>query len=262
MHAPAPQLAPLTAAELALPGVRSAFFTRVGGISGGLYAGLNTGLGSRDAREAVLENRARAARHLGVAPDCLATPYQVHGADALVVDSPWGPGLGPRADALVTKRPGIALGVGTADCGPILLADATAGVIGAAHAGWRGARAGILEAAIAAMERIGAEQCRIVAVLGPTISQANYEVGPDLIAQFPEADRDCYFRPGQRSGHADFDLPAYVVARLRAAGVGHVHALPACTYADETRFFSFRRATHRGEPDYGRQLSAIALADA
>jgi YfiH family protein len=262
MHGPAPRIAPIEAPALALPGIRHAFFTRAGGVSTGLYAGLNTGVGSSDARDTVLENRRRAAEHLGTTHDRLATPYQVHGTNALAVEQAWGPGLGPKADAVVTDRPGIAVGVGTADCGPVLLADAEAGVVAAAHAGWRGALTGILESTIDAMERLGADRGCIAAVLGPTISVSAYEVGPEFVARFAEADarNGRFFRPSEREGHAYFDLPAYVVARLAQAGLSEVHHVGLCTYADETRFFSYRRATHRGEPDYGRLLSAIVLS--
>ncbi|MGQ7792704.1 peptidoglycan editing factor PgeF [Faunimonas sp. B44] len=244
-------------------GVAHRFFTRQGGVSTGLYGAMNTGLGSQDDRQAVLENRSRAAAALDVAPDRLATPYQIHSAEAVVVDAPWGPGLGPQADAVVTNRPGIAIGVGTADCGPILFADGQAGVIGAAHAGWKGALTGVLEAAIEAMERLGADRSRMVAVLGPTISPEAYEVGPEFVARFLAADEanEEYFRADGPNGRARFDLPGYIAARLRAAGLGTVETLALCTYADEERFFSYRRATHRGEPDYGRQLSAIALRE-
>jgi YfiH family protein len=262
MHAPSPLLAPVEAPELSLPGIRHAFFTRQGGVSTGLYAGLNTGLGSNDDRVAVLENRARAARHLGVAPESLATPYQIHSPEVVVVSEAWGPGLGPKADAVVTSRPGVAVGVGSADCGPVLFADAEAGVVAAAHAGWKGAFTGVLDATFAAMQRLGAKPERTVAVLGPTISAAAYEVGPEFVARFAEAGVETarYFRPSERDGHAYFDLPAYIADRLRAAGIGTVGDVGLCTYADEARFFSYRRTTHRREPDYGRLLSAIALA--
>jgi polyphenol oxidase len=257
------QLAPLQAPALALPGVAHAFFTRPGGVSTGLYAGLNTGTGSDDAREAVLENRRRAAAYLGVPAERLVTPYQVHGDTALVVDEPWAPGMGPKADALVTAVPGLAIGVGTADCGPVLFADGDARVVGAAHAGWKGALGGILEATIAAMEGLGAKRDRIVAVLGPTISAASYEVGAEFVERFAEADGENrrYFAPSHRPGHALFDLPAYIVARLQRAGLAHAESVGLCTYADERRFFSFRRATHRGEADYGRLLAAIAVRE-
>ena len=261
MHAPLPPIAPVEAAALALPGVTHAFFTRHGGVSTGIYAGLNTGTGSADDRAAVLENRARAARHLGVGLERLVTPYQVHGTDAVVVEEPWAPGMGPKADALVTRRPGIAIGVGTADCGPVLFADKEAQVVAAAHAGWKGALAGILESTVGVMERLGASRSRIVAVLGPTISAAAYEVGPEFAPRFTEADpqNDRYFTPSERAGHAHFDLPAYIVARLERAGIARAESLGLCTYSDEARFFSFRRSTHRKEPDYGRLLAAIAV---
>ncbi len=261
MHDVAHGISPIEAPPLALSGIRHAFFTRAGGVSRGLYKGLNTGIGSRDDREAVLENRARAAGHLGTSRDRLATPYQLHGIDAVAVEDAWGPGLGPKVDAVVTDRPGIALGVGTADCGPVLMADAEACVIAAAHAGWKGALAGILESAVATMERLGAKRERVVAVLGPAISADAYEVGPELVSRFVKADpkNAHHFRPSERQDHAYFDLPGYIVARLRAAGLGAVHDVGLCTYADEARFFSYRRATHRGEPDYGRLLSAIVL---
>jgi YfiH family protein len=261
MDAPFPRLAPVEASVLALPGIAHAFFTRPGGVSTGLYAGLNTGTGSQDDRAAVLENRARAARHLGVGPEKLVTPYQVHGTEAITVSEPWAPGQGPKADALVTDRPGIAIGVGTADCGPVLFADPEARVVGAAHAGWKGALAGILESTLDAMERLGAERTRIVAVLGPTISAEAYEVGADFRDRFVEAGvrNERFFRSSDRAGHFRFDLPAYIVARLRAAGLRHAESVGLCTYGDEQRFFSFRRATHRSEPDYGRLLAAIAM---
>lgn len=261
MHSPPYRIAPIEAPALALPGVRHAFFTRSGGISTGLHAGLNTGVGSKDARESVLENRARAAGHLGVSRDDLATPYQIHSPDAVVVEKAWGPGLGPKADAVVTNRPGVAVGVGTADCGPVLMADAEARVVAAVHAGWKGALGGVLESAIETMERLGAERSRIVAALGPTISAEAYEVGPEFIARFMEADPENarHFRPSEGDGHGYFDLPGYIFARLTRAGLGTAHDTGLCTYADEARFFSYRRATHRGEADYGRLLSAIVL---
>lgn len=263
MHGPSPVLSPLEAPTLALPGIAHAFFTRIGGVSTGIYRGLNTGIGSNDTREAVLENRSRAARHLGTTLELLATPYQVHGTEAVIVENVWEPGLGPKADAVVTNRPGIALGVGAADCGPVLFADVEARVVGAAHAGWKGALAGILESTLGAMEGLGAHRSRTVAVLGPTISAAAYEVGPEFVARFVEANTENgrFFRPSARAGHSLFDLPAYIVARLEAAGVGAASALNLCTYSDEVRFYSYRRATHRGEPDYGRLLSAIALTE-
>jgi polyphenol oxidase len=245
-----------------VPGVRHGFFTREGGVSGGVYKSLNCGVGSRDDRALVFKNRSRAASVLGVAPGRLATPYQVHGTNAVIVDTVWPTGQGPQADAVVTDRHGIAVGVGTADCGPVLLADAEARVVGAAHAGWRGALAGVLESAIAAMERLGARRERIVAVLGPMISQRNYEVGRDVIEAFTQADRSSarFFMPSERPGHALFDLPGYIVARLLAAGIA-ADDMRLCTYADPVRFYSYRRATHQSEPDYGRLLSAIAIME-
>jgi YfiH family protein len=252
----------LTDARLAaLPGIRHGFFTRAGGVSSGIYASLNCGVGSKDDRALVLENRGRAMAALGLAADRLATPYQVHGINTVVVTAAWAPGQGPKADAVVTDRPGIALGIGSADCGPILFADAEARVIGAAHSGWRGALAGVGVACVAAMETLGARRERVVAVLGPTISQANYEVGAEVRAQFiavrPGNER--FFRPSARADHFLFDLPAAIVASLSDAGIRGT-SMDLCTYADPERFFSYRRATHRKEADYGRMLSAIALA--
>jgi YfiH family protein len=243
-----------------LAGIRHGFFTREGGVSTGVYRGLNCGIGSDDKREHVLENRARVTAALGVAPDRLATPYQVHSPDAIVVTDVWEPGKGPKADAVVTDRPGVALGVGSADCGPTLFADAEARVIGASHSGWRGALAGVLEATIDAMEKLGARRQRIVAVLGPTISQPNYEVGAELRQKFIDADEKnlIFYEPALRPDHYLFDLPGFIVSRLEKAGVT-AEAVGLCTYADEARFFSYRRTTHRGEADYGRLLSAIVL---
>lgn len=256
------EVAPVRAGCLALPGVAHGFFTRQGGVSDGIYAALNTGVGSRDDREAVFENRARAARHLGGRPEQLATPYQVHGTDCVVVETAWPAGQGPKADAVATRVPGVVVGIGTADCGPVLFADPEARVVAAAHAGWKGAFTGILESTVASMEALGADRSRILAVLGPMISAAAYEVGPEFVSRFSEADsRDAiYFRPSQRDGHAWFDLPAYIVARLGRLGLADVQDVGLCTYGDERRFFSYRRATHRGEADYGRQLAAITLA--
>ena len=250
-----PELAGLSAG-----GIRHGFFTRVGGVSSGLYRGLNVGLGSNDDRESVLENRARVARWLGVPAGNLCTPHQIHSARAVVATEPWPER--PQADAVVTDRPGLALGVLAADCGPILFADPEARVIGAAHAGWKGALDGVLESTIEAMERLGARTARIVAVLGPSISQENYEVGPEFVERFTTADPDNqrYFLPSTKHGHEKFDLNGYTVDRLRRAGIGASH-LGICTYADEERFFSYRRTTHRGEPDYGRQISAIVLEE-
>ncbi len=254
-------LQPITAPTLAaLSGIRHAFFTREGGVSQGIYAGLNCGTGSSDDRASVLENRARAAATLGQPPEKLATPHQVHGTDVIEVTEAWLPGEGPRADAVVTRTPGIVIGVGSADCGPLLFADAEAGVVGAAHAGWRGAIAGVSDTTIAAMERLGACRENIMAVLGPTISQKNYEVGPEVRDQFlaQDAAHARFFVPSINEGKFMLDLPRYIVARLDAAGVNG-SALHHCTYADPALFFSFRRATHTGEEDYGRLLSAITI---
>jgi YfiH family protein len=246
----------------ALAGLRHAFFTREGGVSQGVYASLNGGVGSNDDRAHVAENRARMADALGVAPDALVTPYQIHSADVAVADAAWTPATRPRADAVVTRVAGLAIGVSTADCGPVLFADRAAGVIGAAHAGWRGALSGITDATITAMERLGATRGRIVAALGPMIRQPSYEVGADLVARFRAADagNDRFFRPAGRPEHAQFDLPGYIASRLAAAGITAIEDVGECTYADPQRFFSFRRTTHRGEPDYGRHINAIALA--
>jgi YfiH family protein len=253
----------LQAASLsALPGIRHAFFTRDGGVSDGVYASLNGGPGSDDAPARVAENRARMAAALGVPRERLLTAYQIHSPDVVVIERPWGEQERPRADAIVTRAPDIAIAVTTADCGPVLLADPTAGVIGAAHAGWRGAAGGVLEATVAAMERCGADRARMVAALGPMIRQPSYEVGPELVARFKAENEanERFFRPSSRPGHALFDLPGYIAARLTAAGVPRVEDLGHCTYADVTRFFSYRRSTHRNESDYGRHINAIALA--
>ncbi len=254
----------LQAASLSdLAGVRHAFFSRDGGVSGGVYATLNGGAGSHDAPANVAENRARMAAVLGVRPECLLTAYQVHSPDVVTIEQPWSPNDRPRADAIVTRMPGLAIGVTTADCGPILFADDRARVIGVAHAGWRGALAGVLEATIATMEKCGAGRGRIRAALGPTIRQPNYEVGPELVARFKAADaaNARFFAPSARADHALFDLPGYIAARLADAGIRPVEDLGHCTYGDAARFFSYRRSTHRREADYGRHISAIALGD-
>ncbi len=257
-------LEPIQAENLRFEGkpfIRHGFFTRQGGVSNGIYAGLNTGTGSDDDPPAVAENRRRIAEWMGVGTDRLLSAWQIHSPDALVVTGPF-PGERPQVDALVTDRPGLAIGASHADCGPILFADPRAGVIGAAHAGWKGALTGVLESTIAAMETLGADRDNIVAVLGPSISQANYEVGPEFMARFIAADQDNkqWFIPSAKAGHHMFDLNGYTVARLRAAGVNGSQ-LGLCTYADEDRFFSYRRTTHRGEPDYGRHLSVIAISE-
>jgi polyphenol oxidase len=253
----------LQAHSLALPGLRHGFFTREGGVSGGVYATLNGGVGSQDDPASVAENRGRMAAALGVTPDRLLTAYQVHSPDVIVAEVPWPPAKRPRADAIVTRVRGLAIGVSTADCGPVLLADAHAQIAGAAHAGWRGALAGVVETCIAAMERLGADRANIVAALGPMIRQPNYEVGADVVDRFLDADPSTarFFAASTRSGHSLFDLAGFIVDLLRRAGVGQVEDLGFCTYADPARFFSYRRATHRAEADYGRHVNCIALVD-
>lgn len=245
---------------LATPGVRHAFFTRGGGVSDGIYASLNCGLGSGDDVARVRENRGRAARALGLPDANLCTVYQMHGIAVAEPDGPWS-AEPPRADAMVTRTPGVALGILTADCAPILLHDAAAGVIGAAHAGWKGALGGVAEATIAAMEALGARRDCIAAAVGPCIAQVSYEVGPDFAAPFlaQHDDNARFFTPAKGDTRPRFDLAGYVLSRLSAAGIGRMEALPIDTYAAADRFYSFRRATHRGETAYGRQLSAIAL---
>ena len=234
------------------------FFTRKGGASSGIFAGLNCGPGSSDQAEVVAINRARVADAMGVGHDHLISIHQVHSADVVHVTSPMADR--PRADGMVTATPGIALGVLTADCQPVLFADRDAGVIGAAHAGWRGTRDGVLEATVEAMVALGARRERIAAVIGPTISQSAYEVGPEFFESFTDDDRDSarFFIAGQ-NGRYLFDLPAMGLARLRAAGVGHAEWTRHCTYRDSERFFSYRRTTHAGEADYGRLISTIRL---
>ena len=254
----------LQAASLStLARVRHAFFTRSGGVSQGVYDSLNGGVGSNDAPDKVTENRARMAAALGVRPDYLITAYQIHSPDVVVADKPWTLENRPRADAIVTRTSRLAIGVSTADCGPLLLADAEAGVIGAAHAGWRGALTGVIEAAVDAMETLGAERSRIVAALGPTIRQPNYEVGPEFVARFLAADADNsrFFAASERAGHAMFDLAGYIADRVQRAGIVNFEDLGLCTYAEPERFFSYRRTTKQGEPDYGRHINAIVLAD-
>jgi len=252
----------LSAAALALPGLAHAFFTRRGGVSEGVYASLNGGVGSRDAPEAVHENRARMARRLGVAPGRLAIPFQVHSPDATAVSEAWPHEARPRCDGVATATRGIALGVTSADCGVLLFADRKAGVIGAAHAGWKGALNGVVEATVEAMRSLGARPQEIRAALGPCIAQGSYEVGPEFVAAFAASDADSarFFVASRNAGRPMFDLPGYIARRVEKAGVGAFEDLGLDTYADEERFFSYRRATHRREPDYGRLVSAIALA--
>jgi YfiH family protein len=244
-----------------LAGILHGFLGRVGGVSTGAYASLNVGLGSDDDRAALAENRRRAVE--AVAPGALlVTVHQVHSAEAVYAGAPWPDDARPQADALVTDRPGLALGILTADCTPVLLADAEAKVIGAAHAGWRGAFAGVIESTVAAMERIGADRGRIRAAVGPVIARKSYEVDDGLARRFAEADpaNERFFTPG-REGHHQFDLEAFVLSRLAEAGITRAEALGLDTYDDPARFFSYRRATHKGEPGYGRQISLIALPE-
>lgn len=253
---------PIEAKTLAaLPGIRHGFFTRQGGVSDGLYASLNCGLGSHDGRERVLENRGRVADRLGIGAERLVNLYQVHSATCLKVIEPWAPGEAPKADAMATTQTGLALAVASADCAPVLFADAAAAVVGAAHAGWRGAVSGVLEATVTAMIELGAEPTRIVAAIGPTISGAVYEVGPDFVEEARRADMatERFLKPSGKAGHMLFDLPAYAADRLLRAGIGGVEDLGICTYSNEEDHFSYRRATHRGEADYGRHYSAITL---
>ena len=244
----------------AIPGIRHGFFTREGGVSSGIYSGLNVGLGSADDPNRVRENRKRVAAWLGRPGTDLSTPHQIHSADALAIAEPIDQDNRPIADAVVTSAPGVIIGVLTADCGPVLFADRKNRVVAAAHAGWKGALTGVLENTIDAMIEAGADRGSIVAELGPTISRDNYEVGPEFRARFVDADaaNRARFVPSGRDGHFRFDLPAYILSRLRTAGVETAHA-GICTYGDEARFFSYRRTTHRNEPDYGRQISAIML---
>ncbi|WP_172365514.1 peptidoglycan editing factor PgeF [Pseudogemmobacter hezensis] len=241
---------------------RHGFFTRKGGASSGIFAGLNCGFGSSDQAEIVAINRARVAEAMGVGADGLLSVHQIHSADVVTANGPQSgpPEARPRADALVTATPGLALSVLTADCQPVLFSDPQAGVIGAAHAGWRGAMDGVLEATISAMETLGASRQAIHAVIGPTISQAAYEVTEEFLQNFlaDDAENARFFANG-KNGRYQFDLPAYGLHRLRSAGVGSAEWTGHCTYADPERFFSYRRTTHAGEADYGRLIAAISL---
>lgn len=241
-------------------GVSHGFFTRAGGVSTGLYTSLNGGVGSNDLPEAVQENRSRMARYLGVEPPRLLVPYQIHSVDVVSVSEPWTPENRPRADGLVTRTRNLALGTTGADCGMILFADVENQVIGACHSGWKGALNDIIGATVKAMVALGARPGAISAVLGPCIHQASYEVGPEFVATFTaqSAAHAAFFTPSQKPGHCRFDLPGFIAMRAQAAGINFA-SFGLDTYADDTRFFSFRSATHRGEPDYGRLVSAIAL---
>ena len=256
-------LQPITAANLAaFEGIRHGFFTRPGGVSDGIYAGLNCGLGSSDDAARVLENRRRVSDHLGGTQGTVVTLYQEHGTTALAIDAPADRNHLPKADAVVTSTPGLVIGVLTADCGPLLFADPEAKIVAAAHAGWRGAVGGIIESTLAEMERIGAKRSRIAAALGPCINQAAYEVGSEfeanVLARDPSSGR--FFAKPTADAKPHFDLPGYILNRLQHAGVSNIVNEARCTHATESLFFSYRRTTQRKEPDYGRQISAIVVA--
>jgi len=242
-----------------LPGIRHAFFTREGGVSEGIYASLNGGIGSNDSAAHVSENRHRMSAALGA--EHIITCYQIHSADVVVAGKAWSRENAARADGIVTRTKGLAVGASAADCGPLLFADSGAGIVAAAHAGWKGALGGIAEATVAKMEELGANRKNVVAAIGPLIRQQSYEVGPEFVARFKEADAsyEGFFAPSAKEGHAMFDLAGLIRLRLEKAGVGQIDDLGLDTYTDEKRFFSYRRTTHRGEPDYGRQIAAIAL---
>jgi YfiH family protein len=244
----------------AVPGLRHRFFSREGGVSGGIYAGLNGGVGSQDDPVLVAENRRRMAAAMGVAPEHLLTAYQVHSPDVIVAETPWDAASRPRVDGIVTRVEGLAIGATAADCGPILFADPKARVIGAAHAGWKGALTGVLESTIAAMEKLGADRGDMVAAIGPLIRQPSYEVGSEFVERFLAADAENgrFFLPSSRGGHSMFDLGGYIRMRLENAGIPTIDDIGIDTYADE-RFYSYRRSVHRHEPDYGRHVHAIVL---
>jgi YfiH family protein len=244
----------------AIPGLHHAFFSREGGVSEGMYAGLNGGVGSNDNPEHVAENRRRMATALRVAPEQFLTVFQIHSPDVVVASRPWDTATRPKADAIVTRTEGLAIGVTAADCGPILFADPKARVIGAAHAGWKGALTGVIEATVEAMEKLGAERSNVAAAIGPLIRQQSYEVGNEFVERFVQVDAEnsLYFLPAAREGHAMFDLAGFIRKRLENAGVALIDDTGIDTYADE-RFFSYRRSVHRKEADYGRHVHAIVL---
>jgi polyphenol oxidase len=244
----------------AIPGLHHAFFNREGGVSEGIYAGLNGGVGSNDNPAHVTENRRRMAATLRVAPERFLTVFQIHSPDVAVASIPWEAAARPKADAIVTRTEGLAIGITAADCGPILFADPKARVIGAAHAGWKGALTGVIEATVEAMEKLGADRTNIVAAVGPLIRQPSYEVGSEFVERFVEADagNSLYFAAATREGHAMFDLAGFIRMRLEQAGVLFVDDTGIDTYSDE-RFFSYRRSVHRKEADYGRHVHAIVL---
>jgi purine-nucleoside/S-methyl-5'-thioadenosine phosphorylase / adenosine deaminase len=245
-----------------IAGLRHGFFTREGGCSQGLYSSLNCGLGSGDDLAAVRRNRKAVAATLGAEPGNLLSVFQVHGNTVIQATEPWDANARPRADAIVTRHPGMAIAILTADCAPVLMADTTVGIVGAAHAGWKGAVGRVLESTIDEMERLGGHRRHIVAAIGPAIGQAAYEVGQEFYDRFltSEPGNTRFFIASDRPLHYRFDLQAYCAYRLEALGLQQVEIVRACTYTDEQRFFSYRRATHRGETDYGRQISAVMLA--
>jgi hypothetical protein len=243
-----------------IPDLRHGFFTRQGGVSEGIYASLNCGHGSKDERAPVQTNRTRVATHLGTTADRLLTAHQVHSAEAIAVTGPWSDGS-PKVDGIVTAVPGLAVAALAADCAPVLFADPKARIVAAAHAGWKGALGGVLEATVAMMERMGAQRQNIRAALGPCIGPTAYEVGPEFEATFLNGDPNSrpFFRRSEPQARPYFDLPGYVMHRLERAGLAATENATRCTYSNEDLFFSFRRATHRKETDYGRQISAIVL---
>ncbi len=259
----------LTHPALVSDRVAHGFFTRSGGVSTGIFEGLNIGIGSADDPEAVRRNRAAAMVALGLTPDALNTLYQVHSADVVEVARPLDPDALPKADGMVTSVPGLALGIATADCAPVLFADPGAGIVGACHAGWKGALGGVVETTVLAMEKLGADRARIAAVLGPCIHQQSYEVGPEFRVAFLDlsSDFERFFVPSSRDGHFQFDLPGFVLGRMEASEIAAIGHVSEDTYADPARFYSYRRATHleernaAGKIDYGRLLSTIALRD-
>jgi polyphenol oxidase len=255
------KLNPIKSKAFEQTGINHAFFTREGGISEGIYRGLNGGLGSQDNAVHILENRRRMAQYFGLETKQLLSLYQIHSADVVIVDKTWADHARPHADAMVTNRPGLILAISTADCGPILFADKDARVIGAAHAGWKGALGGVLEATLNAMERLGAKRHRIMACIGPMISQSSYEVDAGFRDRFiaHSETNSNFFIAGEREGKFQFNLPAYIARRLTDASVGMVEDVKLCTYQDDARFYSFRRTTHQNETDYGRLISAINL---
>jgi YfiH family protein len=244
----------------AIPGLRHGFFTRHGGVSGGIYESLNAGVGSNDDPADVAENRRRMAAAIGVEPSHFLSVHQTHSADVALAGGPWPNGARPLADAIVTREEGLAIGATAADCGPVLLVDPKARVIGAAHAGWKGALTGILETTIDTMQQQGARTADMVAAIGPLIRQPSYEVGDEFVERFIAADANnaLFFLPAARQGHAMFDLGGFIRMRLQNKGVPLIDDTGLDTYAD-ARFFSYRRSVHRGEPDYGRHIHAIAL---